>query len=43
MAWVCNFWTTAVFLEAASLSDYLIRLGHPVEAERQQRDAIFSP
>jgi hypothetical protein len=41
MAWICNFWTTAVFLEATSLSDYMVRLGHPVEAERQQRDAIY--
>lgn len=43
MAWVCNFWTAAVFLEASSLSDYMVRLGHPVEADRYPRDAYVPP
>jgi len=43
LAWVCNFWTTAIFLESTSLSDYMVKLGHPVVAERLQRDTFASP
>ena len=38
LAWISNLWTTAVYLEAISLSDFMVRLGHPVIVEREQRD-----
>ena len=38
LAWISNLWTTAVYLEAISLSDFMVRQGHPVVVEREQRD-----
>lgn len=43
LAWICNLWTTAIFLEATSLSDFMVRLGHPVVVDREQRDAYLAP
>lgn len=43
MAWITNLWTTAVYLEAISLSDFMVRQGQPVIVEREQRDFYTAP
>lgn len=43
IAWITNLWTTAVYLEAISLSDFMVRQGQPVVVDREQRDFYTAP